>query len=805
MKTINQILRPPQLWRRVTTWLVIILSTLNIAGWGFNVQIIIKPFQYLVSMNPTSSLCFILSAISLELLVNKYNERFKRKIVILFAIVVFCIGFLKLGGLVVGIDIPVDSLIFFNEMKLDFFGNRMAPNTSLGFLIAGIGLLFLNSRKNKLNIFSQYLALIIGTIGILSLLGYLYDTRAFYVYAGYTPMSLQTATCFLLLAIAILFIHTDKGFMVEFFGNRPGAILARKLIPAIIIVPTLLGILRIYITKKGYVSMGMGTSLNVLTYILIFLVLLILITYELNRKDTIRRATEDALRNSWQQLSEFKNELQNQSQAISRTNATIEFDLEGNILYANENFLHLFGYTLNEIKGKHHRILLSKEEAKSNEYQHFWDDLKKGVFHKGEFERKTKDDQIIWILGSYNMITNVKGDLVKVLKIVTDISDRKKLETEIKQFNQDLQKKVKEKTEEIIEQEKKFRFILQNMREGIQIIGYDFRYLFVNNSAAVQSKYLIENLLGHTMMEKYPGIENNEMFSTLRECMRERYAQIIENEFTFPNGEKEWYELSIQPVPEGLLILSIDITNRRKGEEQLRENAEELKTSNKELERFAYIASHDLQEPLRMVSSFLNLLENRIKDVLDETSKQYIYFAVDGAGRMKTLIQDLLTYSRIGTNMGDFNSVDLNEVLQYITKMLEENIRETQAVVTAKPLPVISANKSLITQLFANLITNALKYRGGNNPVIEIGCNEFPVSWNFYVKDNGMGIDPKFFEKIFIIFQRLHNKSEFSGTGIGLAICKKIVEIHKGKIWVESSPDEGSTFYFSILKTKNKK
>jgi PAS domain S-box-containing protein len=797
-----------QLWRKFLTGVIITIGMLALAGWAFNTNIIKHPIQGWVAMNPTTALCFILSGLSLGLLSDKNKENRKHKIGIVFANIVLAIGLIKLGSLIIGIDIPIDSLVFFNKIKhdiVDNFSNRMAPNTSLGFLLTGIGLLFLNKETGKLKGLSQYSAVLIGFLSLLSLLGYLFNAKTFYGFMTYIPMAIQTATGFLLMSFAILFTHPEKGFMAEFLGNRSGAIIARKLIPAVIIIPVVLDLLRNYTTNTGLVSREMGVTLSVLTYIIIFLVLLMLITYELNRKEALRKRIEDSLRNSLQEVSEYKNTLQNQSQAISRTNAIIEFDVEGNILYANENFLNLFGYSLQEIKGKPHSILLRPEQVNTIEYQHFWDGLKKGAFHIGEFERKTKDGQIIWILGSYNMIYDVEGRLIKVLKIVTDITYRKKLEAEIKQFNEDLQKKVKEKTEEVIEKEQQYRFLLQNMREGIQVIGFDWRYLFVNNSVVEQSKYSGEELLGHTMMEKYPGIENTEMFSLLQTCMKERTSRSIENEFIFADGTSEWYELSIQPVPEGLFILSMDITHRKKAEEKLREYARNLKSSNTELERFAYVASHDLQEPLRMVSSFLNLLENRIEDKLDETSKQYINFAVDGAGRMKTLIQDLLMYSRISSNIENFAPVNLNEVMQYVTKVLEEDIKKTRAIIIVKPLPVIATNNSLISQLLLNLITNALKYHDGNPPEIEIGCNEDDVNRVFYVKDNGIGIDPKFFEKIFIIFQRLHNKTEYSGTGIGLAICKKIVDIHAGKIWVESFPGKGSTFYFSIPKTKNTK
>ncbi len=232
----------------------------------------------------------------------------------------------------------------------------------------------------------------------------------------------------------------------------------------------------------------------------------------------------------------------------------------------------------------------------------------------------------------------------------------------------------------------------------------------------------------------------------------------------------------------------------------LQKSTSELTASNAELERFAYVASHDLQEPLRMVTSFLNLLEEEYGQDLSENAKEYIHYAVDGASRMKLLVNDLLQYSRVGANQEKFSMTDLNETIEYATRVLEDDIKKTNAKLKIQSLPAIWANKVLIGQLFINLLSNALKYNGDKIPEIEIGYAEEREQYIFYVRDNGIGIAPKFFDKIFIIFQRLHKKTEYSGTGIGLAICKKIVETHKGKIWVESAEGKGSKFYFTILK-----
>jgi PAS domain S-box-containing protein len=244
----------------------------------------------------------------------------------------------------------------------------------------------------------------------------------------------------------------------------------------------------------------------------------------------------------------------------------------------------------------------------------------------------------------------------------------------------------------------------------------------------------------------------------------------------------------------------IDITETYEAEIKLSKALVDKQKANQELEQFAYIASHDLQEPLRMVTGFLSLLAKKLEGQLDAGTKQYIYFAVDGADRMKTLINDMLEYSRVGTNKEEFTATDLNEVMQYIIRVQNEKILKSQALITVKPLPVIMANKTLINEVFLNLVSNAFKYRGEKKPEIEVGAMEEADKWTFYVKDNGIGIDPQFFDKIFIIFQRLQNKTEYSGTGIGLAICKKIIETHGGKIWVESEPGKGSTFYFIIPK-----
>lgn len=251
-----------------------------------------------------------------------------------------------------------------------------------------------------------------------------------------------------------------------------------------------------------------------------------------------------------------------------------------------------------------------------------------------------------------------------------------------------------------------------------------------------------------------------------------------------------------------------DISERKISEEQLKElnlqinkRVEELAVSNAELEQFAYIASHDLQEPLRMITRFLSEIQRKYSNNLDDKGKEYIHYAVDGAHRMRNLILDLLEYSRVGKFDQTIETIDLNTLIEEVTNYHEVFIKESNAVVEWEHLPTIKNRKTPIQLVFQNLISNALKYHSqSESPKIEITHQDLGNRWLFLVKDNGIGIDPLFNEKIFIIFQRLHAKHEYSGTGIGLAICKKIIEAQGGKIWVESEEGQGSTFYFTVSK-----
>lgn len=276
----------------------------------------------------------------------------------------------------------------------------------------------------------------------------------------------------------------------------------------------------------------------------------------------------------------------------------------------------------------------------------------------------------------------------------------------------------------------------------------------------------------------------------------------FENRYRCRDGSYKWLLWQATPVRHLSTIYGAarDITAHKRAEEKLLRRTEELKRSNAELEQFASVASHDLQEPLRMVSSYLDLLHHRFHEKLGPDAEKFIKIAAGGATRMRALIQDLLAYSRVGNHAKPLQPTDLAKTVTDVQKSLGIAIAESGGKVTHDPLPTISGDPTQLTQLFQNLIANALKFHGREAPRVHVAAQDAGAEWTFAVSDNGIGIDPKFFDQLFTIFRRLHARNEYPGTGIGLAVCKKVVERHGGRIWIESEPGKGTTFRFTIPK-----
>lgn len=355
--------------------------------------------------------------------------------------------------------------------------------------------------------------------------------------------------------------------------------------------------------------------------------------------------------------------------------------------------------------------------------------------------------------------------------------------------------------------------VLDGLREAVLILNGKFDILFANRALSNVLRVAVDEAAGRSLFSLGGSVWNDpKLRRDLSRVIVEGWElNDLEVEQDLEQKGKRYLVLnarrlmaSAESVP--MLLLAIqDVTEQRlanaervRVQSELEKLATELARSNQDLERFAYVASHDLQEPLRMVASYTQLLARRYAGQLDARADKYIAYAVDGATRMQELVNGLLAYSRVSRQGEDFVPVACEQVLESVLRNLEHACRKTGAVVTHDALPTIRGNPTQLTQLLQNLISNALKFRGSEPPRVHVSARAAADQWLFSVRDNGIGIDPQYFQRIFVIFQRLHTREQYSGTGIGLALCKKIVEHHGGRLWVESAPGSGSTFLFTL-------
>jgi PAS domain S-box-containing protein len=356
--------------------------------------------------------------------------------------------------------------------------------------------------------------------------------------------------------------------------------------------------------------------------------------------------------------------------------------------------------------------------------------------------------------------------------------ERKRMEEALRQSEDNLKTYLESAPDGVYLNDSKGKFLYGN-KKAEEIIGYEREELIGKSFLKLNllpAKYLAKagKLLALNAMGRRTGPD--------------------EFELTRNDGSRMWVEINTAPIKQAGKVVVIgfvrDITERKQAEEA-------LVRSNAELEQFAYIASHDLQEPLRMVTSYVQLLARRYKGKLDKDADDFIGYAVDGATRMQRMINDLLNYSRVGTRGKEFRPTNCEDVLSHVLTNLKLAVEESGALVTHDPLPTVMADESQLVQLFQNLLSNAIRYRNQESPRVHVSAEQKVNEWVFAMSDNGIGIEPQYFDRIFQVFQHLHGGSH-RGSSIGLATCKKIVERHGGHIWVESEVGKGSTFYFTI-------
>lgn len=499
-----------------------------------------------------------------------------------------------------------------------------------------------------------------------------------------------------------------------------------------------------------------------------------------------------------EQLLESLKELSDYRFALDESCLVMILDNKKKVVYLNQKFQNISGFGKDSIEDASLKTLYDSRDWKLIE--NCWETLISEDIWCGELRGKKRKGGIFWVDTVVIPFRDNQGKIYQYIWVGYDITEKKRTD------------------EALIKERSLLRAIIDNLPIQIYVKDTSGKHI-INNRYQYEHSLGAKTegeTLGKTVFDYFPKEIAEGMAAYDRKIIRDGKPEMNVEEYYFDDkGNRVWLLTNKVPLKDakgkvvGLVGMSRDVTDRKKEEENLRnlndelkKKAIELEKSNQELEQFAYIASHDLQEPLRMITGFLGLLQKKYEPILDEKGKEFIHFAVDGASRMKNIIMDLLAYSRVGRMDEKVKEVAIEEVVNNILKLNNKLIYQKGAEVILGKLPKLKIPVAPIHQVFQNLINNALKYQEPDQqPKIEIQAEEKPDFWEFRVTDNGIGIPESFQPRVFVLFSRLHANKSFSGSGIGLAMCKKIIENLGGAIGFHSEEGKGSTFFFTVPKS----
>ena len=938
-------------YRAVSEWasvMIFLVGVVAIVGWAIDNAVLKSLYPDAVSMKFNTAVSFCLIGISLWLSQTKRISRRTQMLALVCAGAVTLIGLASLAEYVFGWDAGIDQFIFGETEGTvgTYSPGRMAAGTSLSFVLVGMALLLLDVETPRGHRPSQFLVAIPGAAAIIALLGYTYGISSVYALAPFTAMALNTAPALLLVCLSVWLARPDRGAIAIFAGVSAGSVMARRLLPAAVVIPLALEPLLEQVGRAGLFDVYLEPAIHAILLSAVFVALVASIGQALDRLDAERRFAESetltrnrhlealyevsrAVADSLDLETTLARGLEATAQSLGvdagaiylmeadgasmrlRAHSGLPDGMEGVLLSKeidervsgmlkalgmpvvldttdpaaqglspfafDKGFqaavvlpmlsggellgalslaawnVHIFAAaeidllsSIGQQLGASIRNARLYEKTRSDLRQiHRAEDIRQAILRSAmdSFLLNDFEGRFLDVNDAYCLLTGYRREELLNMRLqdVAEIGTLdgsglrihrakegagKRFETEHKckdgrvitvEFSVDyldvegglffsfLRDITKQKIMELAlhESEEKYRTLAESSEDFIFVVDGQMRVQYLNRFAAAYMGLEYTGYAGKHLGDIFLPIDFEARRQSLQMVFELGESMSAESKMSLA-GHEIWLDTRLIPFkdPQGKVIsvmgVSRDTTERKRLEESLKASAAGLSRSNEDLQQFAYVASHDLQEPLRAISSYVQLLEQRYKGRLDTDADDFINYAVDGANRLQTLINDLLRYSRVDAAGAAFEPVDCEAVLGQALSNLSPAIEEASAVVSHDPLPVIRVDSTQIGQLFQNLIGNAVKFRGEKPPEIHIGAERRGDWWQFFVRDNGIGMAPEFYDRVFLVFQRLHGRAEYPGTGIGLALCKKIVEHHGGRIWVESEPGKGATFYFTL-------
>ena len=767
---------------------VVITGGFVLAGWALDITLLKSISSSFVAMKPNVALAFVLAGAALNIVSTSPANRKLRFAALTCAFLVALTGLLTLSEYLYDWNLKIDRLLFSEPPGALGTSTpaRMAPTSALCLFLIGISLLVLEVRRCYP--VAQVLTLLAALVSLTAFIGYVYGVGSLYEGGSSTAMALHSSLCFLLLSSGILLTRQDHGLLAIVTSDAAGGVMARRLLPAAILIPLLLGWVTVLDEEAGLHGPAFGVFLVVIWSIVSFAALTWWNSGSLYRLDVERQRAQDELKKGQAQLAE--------AQRIAHVGSA-EWDIATKAITWSDEMFRMFGYEPGEVPPGYEVFLqrVHPDDRRAVE-QNITRTVRSGEPFAFDYRIVRRDGSIRMAHGEGQVVRDEAGAPVRLLGTAQDITERKQIEHALRQ------------------NEMRTRSIIDTANDAFVAIDAADVIKDWNPQAKLTFGWKREEAVGRSLAETViPPARREAHLEGLHRYVLTGEGPMLNRRVELEGLHKDGHlfpvEMTISPIRWGRShIFSAfirDITERKQAEEALAHQTGELTRINAELEDFTHSVSHDLKEPLRGIEAFAGFIAEDYADKLDEQGQGYVNVLRESAVRMKDLIDDLLQLSRIGRTRLEQAPVAMSALVRDVSLELSFALHEKRVELLIDPdMPTVPCDPARMREVFKNLISNSVKYNDKPQPRIEVGCGIDNGAFIFTVRDNGIGIAAEFHEKIFKIFQRLHHREEYEGTGVGLAICKKVVEAHGGRIWVESAPGEGTTFLFTIPRSAAK-